>query len=87
MAKLRQITRLAGALRAGAGRWAALGIVSLPLAACSSLLPSTNSPPVAVYGPHHCYRTLAQVDCHAAPLAGEANRLMGHHEAPSDLGG
>lgn len=27
-----------------------------------------------------CYRTLAEVDCHAAPLAGEANRLVGFYD-------
>ncbi len=88
MAKTRQIVRPGGVLRASARRWVVLGITALPLAACGSLLsPSPSPPPVAVYGPQHCYRTLAQVDCHAAPLAGEANRLMGHYEAPSDLGG
>lgn len=87
MAKLRQIVGLTGPFGANAGRWAVIGSVSMTLAACSSLLPSTSPGPVAVYGAHHCYRTLAQVDCHAAPLAGEANRLMGHYEAPSDLGG
>ena len=88
MANSRQIVMIAAGLRARARRWVAIGIISLPLTACSNLLPTSPSPqPVAVYGPHHCYRTLAQVDCHATPLAGEANRRMGHYETPSHLGG
>lgn len=27
-----------------------------------------------------CYRTLAEVDCHTAPLAGEANRQVGFYD-------
>ncbi len=90
MAALERSARLTGFVRAGAGRWAAMGATLLTLAACSSFPPPFSSPPpspVAVYGPHYCYRTLAQVDCHAVPLAGEANRLMGNYEAPADLGG
>ena len=26
--------------------------------------------------PRYCYRTLARVDCHSAPLAGQASRLV-----------
>lgn len=27
-----------------------------------------------------CYRTLAEVDCHTAPLAGELNRRVGFYD-------
>lgn len=39
------------------------------LAACTA-----PAPPLAA---RYCYRTLAEVDCHAQPLAGEASRQVG----------
>ena len=36
---------------------------------------------VDLYGPHFCYRTLADVDCHEAALPGEEGRAVGHYEA------
>ncbi len=30
----------------------------------------------------HCYRTLAEVDCHAQPLAAEASRRVGFFDRP-----
>ena len=41
-----------------------------------------RSEAVDLYGPHFCYRTLAEVDCHEAALPGEEGRAVGHHEAP-----
>ena len=35
------------------------------------------------YRPQHCYRTLAEVDCHTAPLENEAYRSMGWSEMPT----
>lgn len=32
--------------------------------------------------PRHCYRTLAEADCHAAPLPGAAHRKLGFFDAP-----
>ena len=35
---------------------------------------------VDLYGPHFCYRTLAEVDCDPTSLAGEDHRAVGHFE-------
>jgi hypothetical protein len=36
----------------------------------------------AILADRHCYRTLGVVDCHAAPLPGEAFREVGFFDAP-----
>lgn len=38
--------------------------------------------PGAELAARYCYRTLAEVDCHAQPLAGEAARQVGFFDAP-----
>lgn len=50
------------------GKWASLLILALGLSACSSHWSEDA---------RHCYRTLARVDCHTAPLKGEESRLVG----------
>lgn len=81
MTKWNKPCRLLGPLRSRVSFWSVMTVGLLALAACGS------PPPVAVYSPQYCYRTLAQVDCHAEPLAGEAGRRMGHYEAPIGLDG
>lgn len=41
--------------------------------------------PQARLAERYCYRTLAEVDCHAAPLAGEERRRVGFWDAPLPL--
>jgi hypothetical protein len=48
----------------------------LGLAACA---PSRQAGP-ANLAERYCYRTLGAVDCHAAPLDGEAYRLVGYFD-------
>lgn len=38
--------------------------------------------PKLSYAERPCYRTLAEVDCHARPLAGEESRRVGFHDTP-----
>ena len=70
-------------------------LVSLSLAACTNPLARfapgeaevvragwyepAPRPPRA---PRTCYRTLARVDCHSAPLAGEEPRRVGWFDGP-----
>lgn len=61
-------------------RGATLFIIAGMLAACSGDGAVVQLP---VYGPHYCYRTLGDVDCHLAELPGEAARRVGWYEAPS----
>ncbi len=37
--------------------------------------------PAPVLAARYCYRTLAEVDCHAEPLPGEATRKVGFFDA------
>ena len=41
---------------------------------------------VPQYGPHYCYASLAEPDCHPQPLDEDEARLVGWHEAPSGAG-
>ncbi len=85
MAKWEDSRGLTGLLGTRVARWTAIGASLMVLAACSSLPPAFSPlPPVAVYGPHYCYRTLAQVDCHDDALTGESDRQMGHYEPAGD---
>ncbi len=38
--------------------------------------------PELMLAARHCYRTLAEVDCHAQPLAAEATRRVGFFDRP-----
>jgi hypothetical protein len=46
---------------------------------CSSdlLLGACGAEPGLELAARYCYRTLAEVDCHAEPLPGEASRKVG----------
>jgi len=67
--------------------WAGSRISITPIAAAlfAALLVSAcarqQTQAVDLYGPHFCYRTLAEVDCHEAALPGEDRRAVGHYEA------
>ncbi len=60
------------------------------LGACAAGGPSQGLPPgwarpatpVLTLAARHCYRTLAEVDCHAQPLAAEASRRVGFFDRP-----
>ena len=57
----------------------------LPAAAGAALLLAGCAAepfPVLSYAERPCYRTLAEVDCHARPLTGEENRRVGFHDMP-----
>lgn len=60
-------------LRAGA---AAVVLAVLPLGGCAEPFPTLT------YAERHCYRTLAEVDCHADPLSGEESRRVGFYDRP-----
>jgi len=63
------------------GRLTALtGLVAavLALAACENSHPI----PKLTYAERPCYRTLAEVDCHASALVGEENRRVGFYDEP-----
>ena len=49
-------------------------VLILGVAACSKTQVVERIPD---YGQQHCYRTLADVDCHSAPLPGEESREVG----------
>ncbi|WP_420349099.1 hypothetical protein [Pelagibius sp.] len=49
----------------------------LVLAACAA-----DPLPRLTYAERPCYRTLAEVDCHAAPLPGEENRRVAFYDPP-----
>ncbi len=60
-------------------RGAAILLVAvLGVAACAQGRPALR----AILAERHCYRTLGVVDCHAAPLPGEAFREVGFFDAP-----
>ena len=52
----------------------------LLLGACSKT-PAVQEIPT--YQAQNCYRTLAEVDCHEQPLAGEAYREVAWYQEPS----
>ncbi|MEO3430942.1 hypothetical protein AAFN88_18960 [Pelagibius sp. CAU 1746] len=41
--------------------------------------------PALSYAERPCYRTLAEVDCHARPLAGEESRRVGFYDEPTSV--
>ncbi|MPZ11674.1 MAG: hypothetical protein GEU89_15920 [Kiloniellaceae bacterium] len=63
-------------LKRGTAGAATLGLAALLLAGCADAFPKLT------YAERYCYRTLADVDCHAEPLAGEDNRRVGFYDEP-----
>lgn len=55
---------------------AGLFLAALLLAGCAESFPKLT------YAERYCYRTLAAVDCHAAPLPGEESRRVGFYDPP-----
>lgn len=58
---------------------------ALPAAAVAMLLGlagCTDPHPTLTYVERPCYRTLGEVDCHAAALPGEESRRVGFHDRP-----
>ena len=70
------------------GRLFILFGAGLLLGACSAFtpgLPGWSAPtptPRAELAQRYCYRTLAEVDCHAQLLPGEEFRRVGYFDAP-----
>jgi len=62
----------------GLSRAAILLVAVLGVGACAQGRPAGR----AVLAERYCYRTLGVVDCHAAPLPGEAFRKVGFFDAP-----
>jgi len=56
---------------------AAAVVVALLAAGCAR-----EPHPTLIYAERPCYRTLADVDCHAVALLGEESRLVGFYDAP-----
>jgi hypothetical protein len=53
------------------------------LAGAAALLVGCAEPhPTLTYAERPCYRTLAEVDCHAVPLPGEESRRVGFYDPP-----
>ena len=49
----------------------------LTVIAMAALLAACAAEPAPRLAARYCYRTLAEVDCHAQPLPGEATRKVG----------
>lgn len=49
----------------------------LPTAMAMATLLAACTAPEPELAARYCYRTLAEVDCHAQPLPGEASRKVG----------
>ncbi len=71
------------------GRLFILFGAGLLLGACSASTPRDGLPlgwsaptPRAELAQRYCYRTLAEVDCHAQLLPGEEFRRVGYFDAP-----
>lgn len=63
------------------GRRGGLQIAAAAITAV--LLPGCAEPlPTLIYAERPCYRTLAEVDCHAVPLPGEEARRVGFYDQP-----
>jgi hypothetical protein len=61
----------------------AVKCAAVPVAAAMALLVLAGcGDATLVYAERACYRTLAEVDCHAAPLPGEESRRVGFYDAP-----
>ncbi len=71
------------------GRLFILFGAGLLLGACSAFTPRDGLPPGwsaptprAELAQRYCYRTLAEVDCHAQLMPGEEFRRVGYFDAP-----
>jgi hypothetical protein len=70
-------------IRAPAGLTAPfLGPALCVVLAAGALAGCADPHPTLIYAERPCYRTLADVDCHAAPLAGEETRRVGFYDPP-----
>jgi hypothetical protein len=58
------------------------GAAAVVLAVASLALGCAEPFPTLTYAERHCYRTLADVDCHALPLPGEESRRVGFYDRP-----
>lgn len=59
------------------------GGVAVAVLAVLTLVGGCAEPfPTLTYAERHCYRTLAEVDCHALPLPGEESRRVGFYDRP-----
>ncbi len=58
-----------------------LVVIGLPLVAALAAC-AADPPPRLTYAERHCYRTLADVDCHAQVLPGEENRRVDFYDEP-----
>ena len=57
---------------------------SLCIGLCVVLLVAACAPSGPAFAPRYCYRTLGEVDCHAAPLPGAETRRVGYFDAPPE---
>ena len=57
-------------------------VLAIPLLAGLLLSGCAEPFPTLTYAERPCYRTLGTVDCHAAPLPGEASRKVGFYDPP-----
>ncbi|MEE8500655.1 MAG: hypothetical protein V3S27_08780 [Kiloniellales bacterium] len=71
------------------GRLFALMLAAALLGACGAFAPRDGLPegwyrpaPDVGLAARYCYRTLAEVDCHAQALTAEANRRVGFFDHP-----
>ncbi len=71
------------------GRFFALMLVAALLGACGAFAPRDGLPegwykpaPDVELAARYCYRTLAEVDCHAEALTAEATRRVGFFDRP-----
>ncbi len=46
----------------------------------ATLLAACTAPDPGLLAERYCYRTLAEVDCYAQPLPGEATRQLGFYD-------
>lgn len=58
-----------------------LVFIGLPLMAVLTAC-AADPPPRLTYAERDCYRTLAEVDCHAQALPDEENRRVGFYDEP-----
>ncbi len=65
-------------LRFPSVRCGLLGLTLIPLLAACAAEPL----PQLRYAERPCYRTLAEVDCHPAPLPGEESRRVDFYDQP-----
>ncbi len=64
------------------GRAAQVVLLAAAVALQAGCAGKAEPPPSPRYGVHHCYKTLANVDCHAVALVDEPTRREGWFESP-----